>query len=66
MQSNAEKAQCKFCREIRTQRSDLSSHDASNKHQRTAVPHYTIRQNGDQLKSSDSNDEMFDFAFVNR
>ena len=45
MQSNAEKAKCKFCRcEIRTHRSDWDTH---NKHQRNAVPHYTMRQNGD-------------------
>jgi len=50
MQSNAKKTQCMFCRcEIRTHRSDLNSHGASNKHQRDAVRQYTgtMRQNGD-------------------
>ena len=71
VQSNAEKAQCKFCRfQIRTHRSDLNIHDVSNKHPRNAVPHYTMRQNGDWLnfdcqKSSDSSDQLFRFAFVN-
>ena len=71
LQSNAEKAQCKFCRcQIRTHRSALNIHDVSNKHPRNAVPHYTMRQNGDWLnfdcqKSSDSSDQLFRFAFVN-
>ena len=71
MKSTAEKALCMFflC-EIRIHRSDLNSHDVSNKHQRNAVPHYIMRQNGDKLnfgfqKSSDSSKQLFLSAFVN-
>jgi len=68
VQSNAEKAWCKFCRcETRAHRSGLNSHYASNKHQkhqRNAVSHYIIRQHGHLLnfvfqKSSDSSNQWF-------
>jgi len=48
----------------------INSHCASNKHQRNADSHYTMRQHGDLLnfdfqKSSDSSNQFFRFAFVN-
>jgi len=49
----------------------LNCHYASNKHQHNAVSHYTMRQHGDLLnfdfqKSSDSSNQLFRFAFVNK
>jgi len=49
----------------------INSHYASNKHQRNAVSHHTMRQHGDLLnfdfpKSSDSSNRLFRFAFVNK
>jgi len=51
-----------------------NSHYASNKHQRNAVPHYTMREHGDAhgdflnfgfQKRPDSSSRLFRFAFVN-
>jgi len=48
----------------------IYSHDVSNKHQRNAVSHYTMRLHGDLLnfdfqKSSDSSNQLFRLTFEN-
>jgi len=70
--SYAENALCKFCSVAAKSEhiEQINRHYASNKHQRNAVSHYTMRQHGGLLnfdfqKSSHSSNQLFHFAFVN-